>query len=73
MINKLKHCIIEFIKLAVKRDKMLGKPHILSLLINSIINSIKHEHSYQVIYEKFDLKNKIRLNPCVILYCVYHY
>ena len=38
MINKIKHpysCIIEFIKLDAKKDKMLTKPRILSFLLNS--------------------------------------
>ena len=37
MINRILHsysCIIEFIKLVVKSDKMLGKHHILSLFLN---------------------------------------
>ena len=29
---------------------MLGKPRILSLFPNSVINSIKHEHSCQILY-----------------------
>ena len=29
---------------------MLGKPRILSLFPNSVINSIKHEHSCKILY-----------------------
>ena len=35
-------CIIVFIKSLRKRDKMLGKPRILAILPNSLINAIKH-------------------------------
>ena len=34
-----------------KRDKMLGKPRILSLFQTRFINSIKHEHSCKILYE----------------------
>ena len=39
MINRILHscsCVIEFIRLVVKSDKMLNKSSILSLLLNSI-------------------------------------
>ena len=51
MLNKIKHscsCIIEFIKLVVKSDKMLGKPSILSLfptMFNGLKNISTHVRS----------------------------
>ena len=33
-----------------KKDKMLGKPHILSFFPTRLINSIKHEHSCKILY-----------------------
>ena len=37
MINRISLCIIEFIKLVAKRDKMFGKPCILSLFPGLLI------------------------------------
>ena len=34
----------------LQKDKLLGKPHILSLFLNSIRNSIKHEQSCKSLY-----------------------
>ena len=41
-----------------KRDKMLGKPRILSFFPTRLINSIKHEHSCKILY----LLDMIELN-----------
>ena len=42
--------LLNLLNLLRKRDKMLGKPHILSLFPNRLINSIKHEYSCNILY-----------------------
>ena len=57
------HVLLNLLNELGKRDKMLGKPRILSLFPNSLaslalylffptrlINSIKHEHSCKILY-----------------------
>ena len=42
--------IVELIKLVAKSDKMLGKHGILALSPTRLINSIKQEHSFKILY-----------------------
>ena len=38
-----------------KKDKMLGKPHVLSLFLNSFNIFKKHKHSCKILYEMIAL------------------
>ena len=42
--------ILNLLNLSRKRDKMLLKPHILSLSPTRLMNSIKHEHACRILY-----------------------
>ena len=44
------HALLDLLNLLRKKDKMLGKPGILSLFPTRLINSIKHEHSCKILY-----------------------
>ena len=60
--NRIQHlcsCIIEFIILVAKRDKMLGKPCIYIFLPTYLINSIKHEHSCKFLFLLYVIFGKI--------------
>ena len=48
--NICAHVLLNLLNLLRKRNKILGKPRILSLSPTSLINSIKHEHSCKILY-----------------------
>ena len=60
------HVLLKSLNLLWKSDTMLSKPRIYILNSTHLINSIKHEHSWKILYVATLTCTKSRLRTCTI-------